>query len=131
VHHHHYVHYDDEAEQQDRRHHRRGSRRSAHSPESSVRYKVDNHKTTRLEPSPLANQYYDEYDEAPEPPKSGSGRKSRRHSNTDHRPASSGDGHTSAFQFFPHKIKTTKVYGPEDISFSHVQYTPIDPVWAA
>lgn len=111
---------------------RRGSRRG-HSPEAaepvSYRYRVDGHKTTKME----APQY--EYDDHPP--------SGRRYSNgygpkVVEAPRESSSSSRDAYYASPSmhfpKVKQAKAYTQDDVSYSNVQYTSTshqaDPVWA-
>lgn len=122
------YHYDGESDEEQPRP-RRGSRRG-HSPEAaeplSYRYRVvDGHKTAKMEPS------Y-EYDDQPSGRRYSSGYGPKV---VEAPRESSRDAYYSSSSLHFPKVKQTKMYTQDDVSYSNVPYTSAsqqsDPVWAA
>ncbi|KAK1770697.1 DnaJ-domain-containing protein [Phialemonium atrogriseum] len=91
----------------------------------SYRYRVEGHKTTKMDPAyeydeqPPARRYSEYSSKVVEPKRESS--------------SSSRDYYPSHSQYFP-KVKQTKTYTEADVAFSNFQYAPAvhppDPVWA-
>lgn len=109
---------------------RRGSRRG-HSPEVvepvSYKYRVDGHKTTKME------SHYD-YDDHQPSGRRYSGYSAKVVETPRESSTSSRDAYYPSPSMHFSKVKQSKSYTPDDISYSSVQYTSAshqsDPVWA-